>query len=453
MPAIVPVILLATLLLAPSVAGQPYPPDIQRLNSQAPPSRKVDIRAVRTPSADSLVITSPEQLIVDVLRYNNSVRAIGTKAQAAATRIEYVGATPDPSLMIAAQPMPVYTARGKQVSQVRLEQMIPMGGKRRLSEELAGLESEMGYDDARIKAAATILEAQLAFLEIQRQTRHRDLLLLFKNKLSQYEQIALQKYEVGAGPQQDVLKVQLERSRLEQRSMEIARMIRVQELFLERVLEHPVIVKMIEEHADPHLPDRSMIDSRADLQKLEKEQERFGVRRSLLKAYDRPDVGASITWISIADAKVPANSDGRDALAVGLMVRLPIGRRANKARLEELELLERHNEEKLVSLRASIDAMIRDQLDRISQDEARIHHLKYSLLLEVNTLLEASLAAYQNGAMDFLNLLDSERMRFQIEQEHIDLTFRIKTSQRTLLRISGRLDAQIKSEQQLGVRP
>jgi len=451
--AVLPLFLLAFVFCVYSAAAQSNNPGIQSSLSEESSSRIVAFTTPRESTIDSLVILSPQQLISDILHFNNSVNAIETKAEALATRMQYVGARPDPALLIAAQPLPVYTARGKQISQVRLEQMISIGGQRRLTEDLAGLEAEMGYDDSQILAAHTILEAQLAYVEIQRQIEHRNLLRRFRDTLNQYEQIALQKYEVGAGRQQDVLKIQLERSRLAQRSMEIDRVIRIQELFLERVLEHPVIVNYVGEEPPDQPVDFSMIDSRADVLRLEKAQEQIDIRRNLLNAYDRPEVGASITWISIADANVPANSDGRDALAVGLMVRLPIGRRANKARLQELELLERHNEEKMISLRRSIDAMVRDHLERISQDEARIHHLKFSLLPEINTLLEASLASYQNGEMDFLNLLDSERMSYQIKQEHIDLASRIRASQLTLTRISGRLDAQIKSESRLGVRP
>ncbi|MBT7399771.1 MAG: TolC family protein, partial [Bacteroidetes Order II. Incertae sedis bacterium] len=76
-------------------------------------------------------------------------------------------------------------------------------------------------------------------------------------------------------------------------------------------------------------------------------------------------------------------------------------------------------------------------------DMSQLNHLDRELLPAAESLLESSIASYSNGKVTFLDLLDAERMHFQILKNRIDLTSRINAGTLMLNRISGHLDSQI----------
>jgi len=392
---------------------------------------------------DTVSIAHPRDVIEAVIHNNRSLESLLQSADAASSRSGYVGAFPDPTLMITGQPMPVYTARGKQVVQIRAEQMIPYPGKLRLMEEMADLEAELGQDMVQIYAVEALLEAQLAVNEHHRIEATKNVVTAFSERLAEYEGIALRKYEGGAGDPSAVLKLQMEQSRLVQTLIDLSREQETTRYRVEKVVQQPVRIAVRSELASTTTTERTPMDasSRDEVKALEKKEAMAAVRSKLLDFYNRPDFGVSINWIGIVKSDMPASSDGRDALALGMAVRIPLGQSANKAKKQEAELQRSAIEAERLSVVHSIETVYANQTARTNSDLRSLRHLESSLLPAAEALISTSISAYSNGKGDLLDLLDAERSRFQLEKERVDIWARVEAGNLILSRISGELSA------------
>jgi hypothetical protein len=425
--------LLRTALIAGSILAGPFVAGPQNASAASPFSAR----------PDTISIAHPRDVIEAVVQNNRSLESLIQNASAASSRSGYVGAFPDPTLMVTGQPMPVYTARGKQVVQIRAEQMIPYPGKLRLMEEMADLEAELGRDMVQIYAVEALLEAQLAVNEHHRIEATKNVVTAFSDRLAEYEGIALRKYEGGAGDPSAVLKLQMEQSRLVQTLIDLGREQESTRYRVEKVVQLPVRIEERSEIGSATTAVRGPMDasSRDEVKALERKEAMVGVRSELLDYYNRPDFGVSINWIGIVKSDMPASSDGRDALALGIAVRIPLGQSANKAKRQEAELQRSALASERLSVIHSIETVYANQTARTQSDLQSLQHLESSLLPAAEALLSTSISAYSNGKGDLLDLLDAERSRFQLEKERVDIKARIDAGNLILSRVSGELSA------------
>ncbi|MDA1028934.1 MAG: TolC family protein [Bacteroidetes bacterium] len=394
-------------------------------------------------AADTVDVTFASDLIRLVIESNKTIHSLETAADAVSERTGYVGAYPDPIVMLTGQPLPVYTARGKQILGLRVEQMIPYPGKQSLMREMARLDSEMGYTNVQTAAVGAILEAQLALNDVRRAEARREVIYSFEERLDGYEKLALRKYEVGEGSQQSILKIQLERARLEQSLLDFDRTIQANRLVIERWVQQPVRILQTEQFGLRDETPSLDLASRSELQVLAQSIELNGTQTKLIDFYNRPDFGVSLNWLMIAKSDIPASSDGRDALGVGISVKIPLAQSANRSKRQESQLQRQAIEEQIESTKQSIQALYDELEAKTDFDQKSIDHIDKSLLPSVLALLETSVSSYSNGKGDFLDLLDAERTGFQLENERIEIAARLRAGQLMLDRVSGHLNRQV----------
>ena len=401
------------------------------------------IQSERSSAADTLLLSVPDDLVDAILAHNSSLKALLLHSDALWEKPEYVAELPDPSVMVTGQPLPIHTARGTQVVQIRAEQMVPYPGKRRLMREMAVFEAEMGVEAARTAASEMILEAQMALEEVRRIEDQLHNLNAYRDRLRNFEAIALRKYEVGEGAQQGIWKLQLEQSRLAQTEIGMNRMIQSRVAVIERLVQHPIRVVQAPAAISTSFGQKGDFSDRSEIRRMNLAGEMAASRQRLEILKGRPDFGVNMTWFSITESGIPASSDGRDALAVGIMLKLPLGKSANRARRKQSEIAAAAIEENLQAVLTTLDLLHRDQTAQMVEDTRQLRHLDRELLPTAEALLEASITSYSNGTAGFLDLLDAERMHFQIKKDRIDVNARLRTGELMLNRISGRLDASI----------
>ena len=88
-----------------------------------------DILAQDRKEATSTTVLDLPSLLDEVRENNPDLRASRLEADALALRRSQVASLPDPSVGITYQPYPLFTARGSQRSQWRVEQAVPFPGK------------------------------------------------------------------------------------------------------------------------------------------------------------------------------------------------------------------------------------------------------------------------------------------------------------------------------------
>lgn len=413
------------LFFASGASSHPFPENVPRVIQAMP---------------DTVTIASQADLARAIVAFNGRIRSAATQAEANSHKRDYVGVYPDPTFMISRQPVPVMTAMGKTVLELGVEQMIPYPGKPSLLRQIADIETMIGIDQTQMLAVETVFEAQIALNDIQKLHRIREVILAFQGRLDGYETLAIRKYEVGEGNQQAVLKLQLENARLDQKLLELIKAIEASTLIIARLIQHPVSIELPKLNADEASEAEIDFASRSDLRVLSHARELATSQNDLLTYYNRPDFAVKLGWMGIVASDVPGASEGKDVFTLGLGVRIPIGQAANKARIQENTLQIQAIDENLESSKRTIEALFLEVQTRKKYDWELIEHIEKSLLPSADALLETSVLSYSNGGGELLDLLDSERTRFELATEKVEIVGRIGESTLMLERISGRLN-------------
>lgn len=392
---------------------------------------------VESPPTDTLVIASFDDLLLAVGTYNYAIESARTRVERLRSSVETQGILPDPSLMLGVSPFPVHTARGEQVLQVRLEQMLPWPGKRRIQKEMAVWEAAMGEEAIHRKRAETMLEAVHAAIAVERSERLMAVTDQFRRRLARFEDIAYSRYETGEGEQQHVWKLQLVKAAQEQAMHMLMEQRHAAVASLQEQVHRPVYVPDGAFSTEAPTVSEASVQHRSELRGLDAGLEKARLAVEMAGLSDRPDWGLSATWMAMRESDIPASSDGRDAFGVGVMVRIPLGRSEQRAqeemaRLQEVELYQMRND--FISTWRGIWS---EQAVRLESLREQLRHLDQNLMPLADAMLESSVQAYASGRSGFLDLLDAERSVFDLRKQRIELLSRLSMVRWTQLRLSG----------------
>lgn len=389
---------------------------------------------------DSLVLSSFEELIHAVATNNGSLRATLSTAEAQAALIDAAGGLPDPGVMVGYSPLPVHTARGEQVFQLRIEQMLPWPGKRSLQKQMAELNAALGSEAPHQVRSDLTFDAIHAALAVQHTEATMALVRAFRERLQRFEQVAISRYETGEGAQQSIWKLQLAIAAQDQRLIQLEEDREAAIRRIEQVVHRPVRIAAGAFSTDAQLPSEATFSVLSGYRQLEQSLERAMLLKEVTRLADRPDVGLSATWMAMQESSIPASSDGRDALALGVMIRLPIGRSQQRAREQHAALQAESIRTRMEAFESSWQASWNEQQERWVGLLEREKHLQERLLPVSESMLTAAFQSYASGSGSFLDLLDAERTAFDLRLQAVDITTRLNTTRWTLQRLAGYLE-------------
>ena len=370
-----------------------------------------------------------QYLLNQLKDHNYQYLSARLKAAAEAQRPAQVSQLPDPKAGISFFPLPVVTARGEQRSQWRIEQAIPYPPRLRLQGEIASTFAEAStYAAEAIRLQAESLLKQ-AYSDIFRIQKELELIQEFQQQLRVFEEAAASRYTVGKGSQQAILKAQLERNTLEQRQLQL-------QAQYKRAFEQ--IVRLIGQSDLPddtlsaELPSFTPLPSvdtlitfalanhpelMATTYRLRAQEKRI----ALAHKFFYPDFTLSLQYIDIANRGPTPATNGKNALAIGVGVRIPLQRKRLHARVEEARLQFRQTQAQLEDLRLALQTQIEDLYYQLKRTEDQLNLLLSILIPQAQATLESSLSAYSTGKIDFLALLDAERMLYQLNVQRLQL--------------------------------
>ncbi len=386
-----------------------------------------------------------ENLLHELEQRNPGLQALRVGTQAAALRPVQEGALPDPTMGLTYLPLPVVTARGEQRSQWRLEQAFPYPGTLRLRREVAEartLASEALYEQTRLNLAFAL---QRAYFTGYRIAKVRRLIQTYQEQLRLFEEAAASLYSVGKSPQQAILKAQLEHNTLDNRLLQLARQEYEVVQQLAQLLNNPSFpADTLSWQLPPWtpLPPVDSLITRAlhqhpEMRRLEAEYQAADRQVALRQKKFYPDFRVSVQYIDIANRGPVPSTNGKNALAIGLGLRLPLQRRALRAGLEEAQLRLQQIRHRIEDLRIQLQTAIRERMTQLQEVDQQLALIRETLLPQADMTLETTLAAYQTGRVDFLDLLDAERMRFSLRTQVIELEQERYTLRAELARLTG----------------
>ena len=370
----------------------------------------------------------PQDLWNDLMQNNPDILAARARFDAATKRPSQVGTLPEPTASYTNLGVghPFSRLNGSDFSWqgFGVSQELPFPGKLGLASEQAKREAEseqQNYHSVVFNVTARLKVAWYEWLAVRKAFeltgRDRDL-------LSRFEEIARNRYTVGKGLQQDVLKAQLEVSMLEKQFTMLDEKRQRAEAAIAALLAVPDVTLQVPAEIQPSAFSGSLeelLKATNDSPRVRAEQKMVdaravGINRSLRDF--RPDFGVNLQWQH-------TGSNFPDYYMATVEVKIPIYY-ARKQRYALEESWSRLSEAKqnFRSARQEAAYAVKDQYLAIQSSERILNLYKTTLLPQARLTVDSATSAYEVGSIDFLTLMTNLTNLISLERQYYDEVFR-----------------------------
>jgi cobalt-zinc-cadmium efflux system outer membrane protein len=362
-------------------------------------------------------------LIEEAQQKNPDIQAAIHEYRAANNGVKGAGALPDTQLMLqhvsvgSPRPFAGYTNSDFAYIGIGISQQLPWPGKRTLRSDVAALNSESVRAQSAVVSRMVVEQLKVAYFKLAYLQQTLGVLQRDDKLLGEMEQIAESRYRVGQGNQAEVLKAQLQHTRILQEITmhhREAGQVQVQlKQLLGRAQDSPdIVTEPLRERALPSSPDL--------LEDVRQYNPEVAFRQQLVKRSDkqvelarkefRPDFGLEYMYQN-TDRKF------RDYYMLTLTVTLP-----NRGRRQaELAAAAEHQQTAASELSAEIQrrlAEVQSQYVAAQMSGEQLKIYREGLIPQAEATYRAALAAYQANRQDFETLLSSFHDLLDFEEQY-----------------------------------
>jgi outer membrane protein, heavy metal efflux system len=354
-------------------------------------------------------------LVDEALMQNPEIKTMQRSFDRMRARIPQAKALPEPMLNIGYMgnpvPLPPFDVQKGDPSSghvLSFTQELPFPGKLSLSGRMANVDAEAewwNYEQARLNVVAEVKDAYFDLYYI-----HKSIETITKNKelLEKFAKIAEASYSVGKGIQQDVLKAQVEISRLIEQLAVLEQRKALAEARLNSLLfrepEIPVgepeeitqqdFTRSLAELTEIALTNHPNL--KAQRRRIDREQ--YNVQLAKKEFY--PDFSVGLTYI---------NRPGMPEMyGVNIGVKIPIyfwqKQRPALAEATDSAAAERQRLENVTTL---LFLKIKDRYLAATTAQRLVKLYGTTIIPQSTLSLESAIAGYEAGKLDFLTLLDN----------------------------------------------
>jgi outer membrane protein TolC len=401
----------------------PFDPELMSLRGTEAVAEYVPVRDPRGPSDDATAAPETPALdeqatLDDYFRYaalnNPGLEAAFQRWKAAVERLPQVRALPDPRFTYGNYLREVETRAGPMQQSFALSQTFPWFGKLRDREDAAARAARAEH--LRFESAKLDLFYRVEAVHNELFYLRRSIEITGENVelLRQFERVARARYRVAATGHPDIIRIQVELGRIEDRLRQLRDLRAPLTARLNAVLSRPADAALPwPEGIEERVTDRSAGELMAALRRhnpnlvaLGEEIERERINARIAHKDGLPDLSVGLSYTDVdrrSDASVRDNGD--DAVLATFSVNLPIWRDKYEAGVREA-----------VARRLAVANRRLDTANRLEADlqQALFNHQDARRRVDLyrGTLI-------QQDTADFLDLVDAERtlLEFQLARE------------------------------------
>ena len=370
-----------------------------------------------------------EEIIDEALKNNLQLHAIKDHITALDQKAGQASSLPNPMLSLGLMNVPVDTFDLDQEAMTQktigIMQRFPFPGKRELKKEIAEMDVLRSEEDREILKLWIAKEIKKSFYSLYFTNKALEITKRNKKLLEEFLRIAETKYSVGRGVQQDILKAQVELSKLLERIISLrekrnslkARL----NHFMNRLPQSPL--------GDPGKIMLSEIDFSVDqLQQtlgnghplIKKLQARVDMEKKKLKLAEReyyPDINLSLQYGQRDDK---GTIDRPDFASAMVQLKLPLWHKTREGKkVKEVTARVSETENKLQFVRNNLYyrvVKLKEEMDR-NHEQALL--FRDGIIPQATASLDSAVAGYQVNKVDFLTLLNNQITLFKFEIEYI----------------------------------
>ena len=353
---------------------------------------------------------------------------------------------PNPQLTVGVMDLPVdslsFTQEDMTRKSIGISQAFPAPGKRDLRRKVAEGDAAASAAMAREKRLELIEQARVAFYRMRYLMAVRSLAEKNKEILNDFLDISMAKYTVGAGLQQDVLKAQLEYSKMLEYLIRIGQQISTQGKMLNAWAGLP-------ESTDWRRPDIRPIEAPTGTD--DELAERAVGRRPLFaglnaKLEQARDALALARRESVPDYAVTVSYGQRentpmrrsDLISAEVMIDLPVwkSRKQDKMVAEAMQMEDKDHEE-LAAERLRLREKIYELMDEQAKNQKLLTLFDTALIMQASQTVESAMIAYRVNKGDFFTMSMYQSTLFDYQIQRAEVEFELMASRARLLRVLG----------------
>jgi outer membrane protein TolC len=377
------------------------------------------------PQADAPVSLGERPTLADYLAYaaqnNPGLQAAFERWRAATDRIPQARALPDPMVGYMIEETP---SRGRLESQsFEVSQTLPLFGKLPARADLAAEDARAAGRRLEAQKLRLAFEVKDAYLECYYTERAIAVMRQQRDLMRQLEEVARTRYQSGAAPHADVIRAQVELTRMDDRVRSMEDMRHAVHARLNAVLGRPAESQVFTPDA-VLTPRLAMTDAEvlgraraANPELLALEREAARERRSIdLAGKDYyPDLTLGLAYVNMRPGGSSEMESGDDSIQATVSVNAPIWVQKYRAGVREAKARHRGAVQALAEERNSLEARAKMALYQFRDAERKIALYRDSLLPKARQALEATSAAFRGGKASFGETVDSHRDLLEYE--------------------------------------
>jgi len=362
--------------------------------------------------------------LAEVLEKNPELVALRAELQAARERPAQERSLAPPMLEATIWQWPVNTLNPANTNMYMFmaTQELPGRGKRALRATVAERDVAIAQNDIDARALHVLDEVRRAYAQLFVSRRAIEIHLANVNLLRQFADVSQAKYTTGRISQQDVLKPVVELSRLHGDIIMLDQEAKTATAKLNTLLDRP-IESPIGPLDEPH--EQTLLPPVAELQRqaLERQPEIQGTRLAVGRAEAalavvrrdyKPDFNVQAGYLVM-----PQQTDALLARVGITWPNAPWSRGRIDARVREASAEVDAAKARQKVLENALRFAVQEAYVRVKAAEERAALLRTTIVPQSQQTLEVSRVAYQADRVDFLALLDNERVLLNTQLEYV----------------------------------
>jgi cobalt-zinc-cadmium efflux system outer membrane protein len=367
---------------------------------------------------------APQDLLKSLMENNPEIQAARSRFEAATKRPSQAGALPEPTARYTnfgvGHPFSSLNASEFSYQGFGVSQKFPFPGKLALASEEAKREAEGVQQNYRAVVLDVTARLKVAYFEWLTVNKAIELTRKHSDLLSRFEEIARNRYTVGKGLQQDVLKAQLEVSTLEQQLAMLDEKRQRAEAEISSLLAAPSVILRTPGEIQPSafsISLNELIRATNDSPRVRAEQKMVdaravGINRSL-KDF-RPDFGVNLEWDHTG-----GNFPEHYMATVEVKIPIYYARKQRYALEESYSKLREAKQNYQAAQQQSI-YQVKDQYLSIQSSERILNLYKTTLIPQAQLTVDSAASAYEVGSIDFLTLLTNLTNLISLDRQYYD---------------------------------
>ncbi len=361
-----------------------------------------------------------DELIREALNKNPEVLSVKQRWEAAKQKILQARSLEDPQVSITQWAIPSnFNLGDADETWYGLEQSFPFPGKRSLRGQVATKAAEATEQEYQVKVREVVAAAKSTYYRLFLVHKMISLHLEHQALLEEFIGIANQKYAVGQASQQDLLKAQVELSKLHNSLLVLEQEKVSANAEMNMLLNRPpeIALGRVEELA--YLPFSFTLEDLTQ-QALMKQPalnaahlmiEKSEQARALAKKNYLPDFTVEVSYWDVHTG--PNKWEAVGKINLPWIFKGKYDARVHQAAAEEIQARADHT-----AILNQTLFQLQDLFTKVKTAEQLIGVYQNGVLPQAEQSLEAARISYQAGRVDFLNLIDSERTLLDLRLEY-----------------------------------